>query len=161
MDNDVLEPVLQEILEELKQGDNLNRENTRTLIDQGKRIANIEKRVEQNPFSLSLNDKAWIKKLIEENADRVIKSIADQPREVTHVKRILLFPEHNAAEFYKVFYGRFFKWITILFIACFLYTLGKQYISAHREKEWYREAYEQMLKQKEETSRKSKQKLRS
>ncbi|MBT9485650.1 hypothetical protein [Sediminibacterium sp.] len=161
MDQDVLEPVLQEILEELKQGDNLTRENTRILIDQGKCIANIKKIFEQNSFSRDSIDKAWIKKIIEENADRIIKSIMDQPREVSHVKRILLFPEHNAAEFYKLFYGRLFKWITILFIACFLYSLGKEYISAYREKEWYREAYEQILKQKDETGRKSKQKLHS
>ncbi|MES2330723.1 MAG: hypothetical protein V4539_14055 [Bacteroidota bacterium] len=160
MDQDVLEPVLQEILAEQKQADKLNRVNTQTLIEQEKRIAAIEKMLDQKLLTPVSIDYKQIERKMSENTDNIIKFIGDQPREFVQHKRILLFPEHNAAEFCKVFYGRFFKWLTILFIACFLYALGKDYIAAYQEKNWYRDAYEQLLKEKEENSRKVKQKSR-
>lgn len=160
MDHDVLEPVLQEILEEQKQTNELNRVNTRTLIELEKRVAAIEKKGDQKLLSPVSIDNTQIEKIMSENTDKIIRFIADQPKEFVQHKRILLFPEHNAAEFYKLVYGRLFKWLTILFIACFLYALGKDFIVAYQEKNWYREAYEQLLKEKEENSRKVKQKPR-
>ncbi|NCI49784.1 hypothetical protein GWC95_07615 [Sediminibacterium roseum] len=160
MDQDVLEPVLQEILEELKQTNKLNRENTRVLIELEKRIAAIEKRLDQKLLSPASSDNKQIERIVSENTDNIIRFIAEQPKEFVQNKRILLFPEHNAAEFYKVFYGRLFKWLAILFIACFLYALGRDYIGAYQEKNWYRDGYEQLLKEKEENSRKVKQKPR-
>jgi hypothetical protein len=160
MDQDVLEPVLQEILQEQKQADTLNRVNTQTLIEQGKRIAAIEKKLDQQSLSPVSIDYKQIERIMSENTDKIIRFIAEQPREFVHHKRILLFPEHNAAEFYKVFYGRLFKWLAILFIACFLYALGRDFIAAYQEQNWYRDAYEQQLKEKKENSRKVKQKPR-
>jgi hypothetical protein len=160
MDQDVLEPVLQEILQEQKQADKLNRVNTQTLIEQGKRIAAIEKKLDQQSLSPVNIDYKLIERIMAENTDKIIRFISEQPREFVQHRRILLFPEHNAAEFYKLFYGRLFKWLAILFIACFLYALGRDFIAAYQEKSWYREAYEQQLKEKEENSRKVKQKPR-
>lgn len=160
MDLDLLEPVLQEVLGELKETNKLNRENTRTLIEQQKSLAAIEKKPDQKLLSPATPDTKQIEKIVAESAGNIMKFISDQPREFVQHKRILLFPEHNAAEFYKVFYGRLLKWLAIILISCFLYQLGKDYIVAIQVNNWYRQAYEQLRKEMPEIQHKPKQKLK-
>lgn len=158
MDLDLLEPVLQEVLEELKETNKLNRENTQALVEQQKSLALIEKKQDQKLLPPAASDTKQIEKLISESAANIMKFISEQPKEFVIHKRILLFPEHNAAEFYRLFYGRLFKWLTVIIISCFLYQLGKDYIAAIHEKNWYREAYDQLRKEKVEMPHKPRQK---
>jgi hypothetical protein len=57
--------------------------------------------------------------------------IEEQPKNITKNFRILLFPEHNAREYYKVVFGRLLFWMMIFLIATYLFSLGKQFIDSN------------------------------
>ncbi|MES2328774.1 MAG: hypothetical protein V4539_04170 [Bacteroidota bacterium] len=160
MDKDIMETVLTEMLEEQKQSNLLNGENTQAIMELIKRVSAIEKKQDQQLLSPVSIDSKQIERTVSENTDKIIKIIAEQPKEFVQHKRILLFPEHGAAEYYKLVYGRLFKWIAIFSIACFLCDFGKNYIAAYQEKSWYRDGYEQLLKEKQENTHETKQKAR-
>ena len=160
MDKDIMETVLTEMLEEQKQSNLLNRENTQAIMELVKRVSAIEKKQDQQSLSPVSIDSNKIERVMSENTGKIINFIAEQPKEFVQHKRILLFPEHGAAEYYKLVYGRLFKWMAIIIIACFLFQFGKDFIAAYQEKGWYKDGYEQLLKEKEENTNKIKQKAK-
>lgn len=147
-----------EILDELKEVNQLNRENTRILIEQEKRIGQLEKRLGLQQPNCNITQ---IEKLLSTNMTGIKELIANQPHQITKTKRILLFPEHNTMEFYKAFYGRLVKWFAIILLGCFIYALGRDYITAFHQNNWYRKAYEQLSTKKDDNGLKSKPKSRT
>jgi hypothetical protein len=65
-----------------------------------------------------------------------------KPKSITKEFRVLLFPEHNAVEYYRIVFGRPVFWMMILLISTYLFTLGKEYIAEYaRVKPLQAEAY--------------------
>jgi hypothetical protein len=161
MDKDIMETVLTEMLEEQKQSNLLNRENTQALVEQDKRLGAIEKKLDNKSLAPVPIDTKPVERLIAEGINKTIAIVADQPRQVIHQKRILLFPEYNANEYYKIVFGRVLGWVVLLIIATYFFVLGKGFIAAYQENDMYRQGYEQLLKEKQESDRKIKQKSRA
>ena len=158
MDNDILETVLKEILDEQAQTNQLNWQNTKTLIEQGNRLSAIEKGLDNKQFASVLPDNKKVEDICATGIKKITEIVADQPRQVIHQKRILLFPEYNTNEYYKIVFGRVLGWLVLLIIATYFFVLGKGFIAAYQENDMYRQAYEQLLKEKKENDRKIKQK---
>jgi hypothetical protein len=158
MDNQIIETVLKEILDEQAQTNQLNRENTHALIEQGNRLKAIEKSLYNKQLAPALPDNKKVENIFETGIKKITEIIADQPRQVIHQKRILLFPEYNTNEYYKIVFGRVLGWLVLLIIATYLFVLGKGFIAAYQENDMYRQGYEQLLKEKQESDRKVKQK---
>ena len=160
MDKDIMETVLTEMLEEQKQNNLLNRENTQALVEQDKRLSAIEKKLDNKSLAPIPTDTKQLERLIAEGINKTIAIVADQPRQVIHQKRILLFPEYNANEYYKIVFGRVLGWLVLIIIATYFFILGKGFIAAYQENDMYRQGYEQLLKEKQENDRKIKLKSR-
>lgn len=62
---------------------------------------------------------------------RAINNKLDKaPKSAVKQLRILLFPEVNPGEYYKIVFGRLIPWLVCLFATTYLFLLGRQWISA-------------------------------
>lgn len=154
MEQDLIETVLSEILEEQKQTNLLNRENTQALLEQGKKLNAIEKKLESKPL-VPVADTKQIERVIAEGINKITAIAADEPRQVIHQKRILLFPEYNAKEYYKIVFGRIIGWMVLLVIARLCFLLIEQSITVYQQSNEYRQAYEKLLMEQQVKPKKS------
>lgn len=65
-----------------------------------------------------------IREIISQGTHEVKKIIAEQPKNVVQEKRLLLFPEHNAREYYSVV----LRWLLYIIIATYGYFLLKHIV---------------------------------
>ena len=152
MDKDIMETVLTEILEEQKQSNLLISENTQVLVEHDKRLSAIDNKLDNKLLAQVPTDTKQVERLIAEGVNKTIAIVADQPKQVLHQTRILLFPEYDAHGYYKIVFGRILGWLVLVLIATYLFMLGKEFIAAYQEKDYYRQAYEQLLKEKQENT---------
>lgn len=120
-ERETLEIVLKEILEEQQKAGKIN-------LDQAATIGEIKIKV--NSFNEKLENLKIIAppvstKSFEEILKKVIADMqltADsQPKEVIRKFQILLFPEQDAKLFYKIVFGRWLLWLTIMLCITNLY----------------------------------------
>jgi uncharacterized coiled-coil protein SlyX len=115
MENEVMTTVLNEVLAEQKeiagQVESLQ-QNIRLLAS---RIEGFEKKLDNLKITAPPVDLLSIQLLIAKNMEEVKKVVAEQPKNVTQEKRYLLFPEHNAREYY----GTLLRWLLYIIIATY------------------------------------------
>ncbi|MDQ2720449.1 MAG: hypothetical protein M3Z26_11925 [Bacteroidota bacterium] len=133
MEQEIIETVLKEILDEIK---TIHQE----AVSKDQQIEVISKKIESFDGKLSSIkieipeiDLSPIQHQLESRLKRMEKLIEDQPKNITHKKQILLFPEYEAMEYYKVFFGRLLFWILLVLVATYLFSLGKQFIDNWKE----------------------------
>ena len=160
MDKDIMETVLTEILEEQKKSNLLISKNTQVLVEHDKRLSAIDNKLDNKLLAPVPTDTKQVERLIAEGVNKTTSIVADQPKQVIHQTRILLFPEHDARGYYKIVFGRILGWFVLVLIATYLFMLGKEFIAAYQEKDYYRQAYEQLLKENQEKIHKVRQKTR-
>jgi hypothetical protein len=92
---------------------------------QGK-IDNLQAKINKDQIGNILYEKS-------EQDDQLIKELNEMknlldnlPRNIRHEKRLLLFPEHNAREYYSVV----LKWLLLMIIATYAYCLFRYLITA-------------------------------
>ncbi len=81
--------------------------------------------------------------------EQIQATIMTQPKSIVRQFRILLFPEENAREYYRLVFGRILFWMMIFLIATYLFVLGKQFIenwTIIKEKQLERAQYENAWK---------------
>lgn len=59
--------------------------------------------------------------------------IKEQPKDIIHKRQILLFPEYNPGQYYKLVFGKILFWMFMFLPTYYLFTLGKQYITNLRD----------------------------
>jgi hypothetical protein len=90
------------------------------------KLDNIEAKVDQNEIgNLQYPKTGTYDQLIEE-LNEVKKMLDNLPRNIRHEKRLLLFPEHNAREYYSAV----LKWVFFIIGATYLYWLIEYLITA-------------------------------
>ncbi len=126
MENEQILSVLTEILEEQK-------EDTKLLLGINTQLNILEVRMDrleemQNKPETGtiVVDTAVIQKQVSEEANQIKSMLAALHRNTTQEKRILLFPEHNAREYYSVV----LRWMLYAIIATYGYWLIKYAISS-------------------------------
>lgn len=77
-----------------------------------------------------------IKKNIKENEEltllkRIYEKLNKVPTSITKQIRILLFPETNQGQYYKIVFGRLIPWGICLVVITYLYSLGGKAIDAY------------------------------
>jgi hypothetical protein len=128
MEQEIIETVLKEILDEIK---TIHQE----AVSKDQQIEVISKKIESFDGKLSSIkieipeiDLRPIQHQLESRLKRIEKLIEDQPKNITHKKQVLLFPEYGAREYYKLVFGRVLFWILLVLVATYLFSLGKQFI---------------------------------
>jgi hypothetical protein len=119
------------------------------LISQGQevvqKIENLEKTVTAKQVVITPNSTAPVTRILKEFVDRISKIVADQPKSVVHQWRILLFPETNAGQYYKIVFGRLIPWSMLFVGGTYLFALCRDYIqtsSRINERRYYYEVYQ-------------------
>ena len=106
----------------------------------------MEKQVEkitENPvpdYSVAINtiltEVREIKQNIKQNDElpllkQIYEKLSKVPTSVTRQIRILLFPETNQGQYYKIVFGRLIPWGICLVVITYLYSLGGNAINAY------------------------------
>ncbi len=120
-EKDTLEIVLKEILDEQQKANNVNRDNVAAINQLATTVTNFNERLENlkiisPPVSTKPHEEI-IKKGI---ADMQL-AVGNQPKSVIRKIQILLFPEQDAKLFYKIVFGRWFMWLTVMLFITNLY----------------------------------------
>lgn len=151
MEKEIIETVLTEILEEQKQA-NILAENIKNLLEN--QVAALTK-MEQK--FLRQNEES--RQVILDKIGYVSAQIMGQSKPVKREFRILLFPEQNATNYYKIVFGRIFFWLVILCIAKFAFLLGDKWLNTLGEELRYKRAWESYYRHQGKSGQKAMQKV--
>ena len=133
MENEVIDTVLKEILEEMK----VIQQQTILTAKEAGEIKNKLQKLEEK--LLTLNNKVSainlqsLEKQLTDQFNCLSSKMESQPKNVIHKKQVLLFPEYDAREYYRLVFGRLLFWLIIILIASYLFALGKQFIDNWKE----------------------------
>jgi hypothetical protein len=159
MESEIIETVLTEMLGELKKSNDVNKENSEIIIQNKSRLISIEQQLENTKNSKPLNDTESIEQIISTGINKINTIIEQRPEKVKREFRILLFPEHNTKEYYKIVFGRIIFWLVLLVIAKYMYLPGSKWISNEYENQKYKKAWENLYEHLEKPSQKMMKKI--
>ena len=133
MANDRIETALAAVLEELEQLRKREEEQTKLLKEVMEKMEGIDEAGKETRQALlkPLNT-APLEVAIAKGMTRLQQTVEAQPKAVINERRILLFPEYNAGEYYKTVIARLSFAVIAVIIATFLFLLSEQLI-----KGWY------------------------
>ena len=131
MEKEIIETVLTEILEELKQLKTLTTNNTNATLNNTNRLTVITDKLESKQVIKPDMNTQSIEQIILSGLARINSTISQKPAPVKREFRILLFPEYNTTEYYRIVFGRIIFWLVVLVIAKYLYLLGSAWIATH------------------------------
>ena len=151
MDKDIMETVLTEVLEEQKQGNILAQNNGKFLQEQ----VIVIKRLEEKTYQQNEELKTFVTAKMETFSSQ----IASHSRPVKREIRILLFPEQNTTNYYKIVFGRIIFWLVILYIAKYVYLLGDKWLTGYNDKTRYQQAWETLYQQQPKRNQKMMQNI--
>ena len=162
MANDRIETALASALEELEWIKRNSNDQTKAISSIGNEIKTIEKEIKEVKEKLpTILSKTYFDLVVGKERERVIKAVEAQPKNVVHQRRILLFPEWGAKEYYKTVLGRLCLGVVSVIIATFLFLLCKEFIqnwsdnrSSERELNAYKNAWQRLYKQSNMQERK-------
>ncbi len=159
MDSEIIETVLTEILGELKQSNLLIKENNQVLTENQSRLLSLEKKLESKDQIKPIVDIRPLEQIMSRSINNISAMIDKRPDKVGREFRILLFPEHNAREYYRIVFGRIIFWLVILVIAKYAYLLGSEWIAKKYENPKYKKAWEILYKNQGKSNQKMMQKI--
>lgn len=131
MEKEIIETVLTEILEELRQLKKLSTDNTNAAIENANKLNTIERKMQSAQATKPEINTQSIEHLIYTGLGRIKETIEKKPIPVKREFRILLFPTYNEKEYYRIVFGRIIAWLVLLVIAKYLYLLGSAWIATH------------------------------
>lgn len=124
IEKDSLELVLDEFTkEQIAMRSKLN-EQVNTIDDLKKKIEDFEKKLDNLKVTSPPINTTPVREIISQGTHEIKKIIAEQPKNVVQEKRVLLFPEHNAREYYSVL----LRWLLYIIIATYGYFLLKHIV---------------------------------
>lgn len=131
MENEVIQTVLTEVLEELKEVRQQQVAMTKALLQVQENLAGFEAKLDATKIGAPTIDIRPIKSVVDAGIDKIKSTIEAQPKTIIKQYRILLFPEYNAGEYYKLVFGRVLFWMLMFLVVRYLYLLGKEFIGKY------------------------------
>ena len=128
IEKDSLELVLDEFTKEQIAMRNKLNEQVNSIDDLKKKIEDFEKKLDNLKVTAPSVNTTPIREIISQGTHEIKKFIAEQPKNVVQEKRLLLFPEHNAREYYSVV----LRWLLYIIIASYGYFLLKHIVDHWR-----------------------------
>lgn len=159
MDSEIIETVLREILDEIKQSNLSNKENNIALTENKNMLISIENKLGSKHLINPVVDTRPLEQIISQGINNLSAIIEERPEKSSREFRILLFPEHNTKEYYRVVFGRIIFWLVMLVIAKYIYLLGSEWINISSENQRYKKAWENLYQQQGKANQKMMQKI--
>lgn len=128
METEIMQSVLTEVLEELKEVRQQQEKAAKALLTLTEKVDGFEQKLSIIKVTPPAANMTPVITTIMQELDKINSTIEAQPKSITRQVRILLFPEHGAREYYGLVFGRLFMWMLFILIATYLFMLGKEYI---------------------------------
>lgn len=157
MDPEIIETVLTEILEEIRQSNKLLWEYNQDLQSNALELSRIANQPTAQTIKTPSIDTGQLERIIDNKLEQFSGKLDGLPRK--HSFRILLFPELGTREYYKIVFGRIIFWLVILCIAKFAFVLGDKWITEHYQNRKYQNAWEKLYNSVDKRSQKKMQRI--
>jgi hypothetical protein len=148
MEIEVIHTVLTEVLAELREIKQQQGNDAKAIYNLKEKVEHVELKFYEAEIVRSAKQTAAISSTVGKELQKIKEIITAQPKSTRKEFRILLFPEYNAAEYYRIVFGRLLFWMVICLIATYFFVLGREYIEANAmsrerlmEKFHYRKAW--------------------
>ena len=113
MESEVVVAILNEMLEEQKSISKKMEQMELRLWEISQNVGGFEEKMGNLKISAPRPDTRYLEEIIATEVRQFRAIVEAQPRKVVHEKRLLLFPEYNAREYYNAV----LKWIFWMFVA--------------------------------------------
>ena len=124
----MLEIAFNNMVEEFREVRQQQAETNKVLSILAEKIRIFEERLDNPKVVPAPVNTVPITYALEEGIKKIKSTIEEQPKSIIRQFKILLFPEHNAREFYRIVFGRILFWMLIFLAITYLFALGRQYI---------------------------------
>ena len=125
--------MLKEILVEQQKANNINTDNVAAINKLATTVTNFNERLESlKIISPPVSTKPY-EEIIKKGIADMQLAVGNQPKSVTRKFQILLFPEQDAKLFYKIVFGRWLLWLTIMLFITNLYKLSIHWSDNQKE----------------------------
>ncbi len=127
LNKSVIELVLKEFADEQKTTNQHINELLKTAGELKEKFKNFEKQIAR-PQNISVNsDTKPFLPLLEKGLTDIKTIVENQPKGVVKKFQMLLFPEQDAKLFYKIVFGRWILWLTVMLLINNIYKWGVNY----------------------------------
>lgn len=130
MEKEIIETVLTEILEELKELKSANIDTATAIAENKILLTAVDQKLQIKQVVKPEVNTQSMERLIFSGLERINATIEQKPATVRKEFRILLFPEYNTKEYYRIVFGRIISWLVLLIVARYLYLLASAWIAA-------------------------------
>jgi hypothetical protein len=130
---DTFELVLKEILDEQQKANNIYADNIAAINQLVTTINSFNERLTNlKIISPPVSTKPY-EEIIKTGIADMQLTVSGQPKAVARKFQILLFPEQDAKLFYKIVFGRWFMWLTVMLFITNLYKWSVHYSDTQKE----------------------------
>jgi hypothetical protein len=131
METEIMQTVLNEVLEELKELHRQQANLTTVISDLNNKVDGFELKLTDIKVTAPPTNLEPVTSAIDGGILRLGVIIEQQPKSITRHFKFQLFPEYDAPEYYKMVFGRLLFWMMIFVIATYLFALGKQLVEGY------------------------------
>jgi hypothetical protein len=128
MELEIVETVLNDMLEEQKTGNQLNRELIENVKVLAGKVEGFDEKLTHQKVIAQPADTKPLEKIVTDGVADISRIVESQPKNVIKQVRLLLFPETNAGQYYKIVFGRLMPWALGLILATYGFNLGQTFI---------------------------------
>ena len=145
MELEVFRNAMTEQLTEQQTTNRLIEELISQVRDLTQKVEKFEEKLDAKQILALPPNTAPITRILIDFMDRISKIVADHPKSIVRQWRLVLFPETNAGQYYKVVFGRLIPWGLLFIGGTYVFTLCRDYIqtsSRISERRYYYEVYQ-------------------
>lgn len=130
---DTFELVLKEILDEQQKANNIYADNIASINQLATTVTNFNERLANLKIIPPPVSSKTYEEIIKKGITDMQLTVGNQPKNVIRKFQILLFPEQDAKLFYKIIFGRWFLWLTVMLFITNLYKWSVHYSDNQKE----------------------------
>ncbi len=131
MEQEVMQSVVLEILQELREVKQLQCKTAKALFEMKDEVGGFKQKLANVKLISPAINIQPITAAIDNSFHKVKTTIEAQPKSIIREFRVLLFPECNAAEYYKIVFGRLLFWMMVFLSVTYLFVLSKGFIEGY------------------------------
>ena len=144
MNTEVIEPVLQEMLEEIKQLTEEAKSGKKKSEDAIELLKNFDNKISDIKVNAPEVNLSSINKCIENGIFKITNAIEAQPKIIRREFHFHFFPKLNINEYYQT-YSRLVFWLTLFLLAGGLVDIGVKWIEGYNQREENSHGYQQNI----------------
>jgi hypothetical protein len=130
---DMFELVLKEILDEQQKANNISADNIAAINQLAITASSFNERLTNLKIIPPPVSTKTYEEIIKKGITDMQLTVGNQPKTVTRKFQILLFPEQDAKLFYKIIFGRWFLWLTVILFITNLYKWSIHWSDSQKE----------------------------